>query len=423
MRNALRCSSSLSRLGVTVVVAAALALSGCGRMPGFMQRQPQGPASNALAVPPGMAEPAPAKASGLAKVPVTAAHTGQPPISQPVQIIPARDVTPASSRWCEYLKEDSAAEATVLRSPSVSGSVNDSGDASVGLALSLSSLHKANLVEEAAQVKCRRYAAEMGLQKIAFLAPQGLTAAGYRAKADAILRERQAMSGLKAEIRRQLAAGAINKEKATQLSVMVDQLAAEANAARSQADRRLTDEAGPTGDVRRLGLDLIAAERDMDALNSRMRTADAMDVSLHAGWNQGSVADGLDVTNDSFSGKVSFSMKLGALNPSRFEHERRASEAKIASLREEEGGALWQIAVLRHAHERAMAGLADSRSKLETATAEAERLVAALRGVRNPEFAGTLIAARIQVMKLRAETAGVDGSLAEIKANMDRLRG
>lgn len=426
MPNDLHCSSSLTRLGVTLALAAALGLAGCSTTPAFLKRretaQAPAAATPVLVQTRAVAEPQVGVSPAAQKPMTVTSPAPQPPISQGVKVMPAHGVGSAPSRWCEYLKEDSAAEATIMRSPSVSGSVNDGGDASLGLAISLSSLHKANLVEEAADVKCRRYAAEMGLQKIAFLAPEGLTAGGFRAKANAILRQREAMAGLKADIRRQLAAGAINKEKATQLSVMVDQMAAEANAARSQADRRLVDEAGPAGDARRLGLDLITAESELEDLNSRMRTADAMDVSLHAGYNQSSVADGFDVTDNSFSGKVSFSMKLGALNPRRFEHERRAKEAKIASIRLEEGGALWQIAVLRHAHERAMEGLSESRRKLATATAEAERLVAALRAVPNPEFAGTMIAARIQVMKLRAETAGVEGSLAEIRANMDRLQ-
>mgnify|MGYP000892867986 CR=1 FL=1 len=43
---------------------------------------------------------------------------------------------------------------------------------------------------QSAEVRCRLYKAESGLHKLVFLSPQGLTAAGYRAKADTIQVER-----------------------------------------------------------------------------------------------------------------------------------------------------------------------------------------------------------------------------------------
>ena len=51
-----------------------------------------------------------------------------------VQIRPATFETndeSETSAWCRYLKEDSAAEATILRSPTLSGNVDDGGKAAV----------------------------------------------------------------------------------------------------------------------------------------------------------------------------------------------------------------------------------------------------------------------------------------------------
>jgi hypothetical protein len=132
--------------------------------------------------------------------------------------------------------------------------------------------------------------------------------------------------------------------------------------------------------------------------------------------------DGFDVQNDSFSGKVSFSFKLGALAPQRFAHERQAKEAKLNAIRDQEGGTLWQIQMLHKAHARALAGLTDSQTKLNEALAEALKLVTVLSSVQNPEFIGTLIAAKIQVVRLLADKAAIDGSIEEIEQNMKRLR-
>lgn len=325
------------------------------------------------------------------------------------------------SAWCRYLKEDSAAQATMLRSPTLNGSVDDTGKSRVSLGLSASSFNKAHLVQESAEIQCRKYLAEKGLQKLVFLAPQGLTAAGFRAKADAIQRERSALNGLRKLVRRELRSGNLTAEKATGFTVLIDQIIADGNSARSQADRRLTNGIVDPVEARKLGAELLRAEADAADMASRMRTADAFDVSVSAGWNDRDITDGPSSASDSFSGKVSFSVNLGSFAPSRFEHERKAKAARLEALQHEDGGLLWQVDVLRRAHENALNGLADSRTKLLEAGAEATRFVALMKTVDNPEFLSSLISARIQLIRIKAERAAVDGSIAEIKANMQKL--
>ncbi len=162
--------------------------------------------------------------------------------------------------------------------------------------------------------------------------------------------------------------------------------------------------------------------RSSSSQKAALRTADAMDVSLSAGWNDGDVRDGFDTTSDAFSGKVSFSVKLGALAPTRFEHEKLAREAKLKAIQNQEGGSLWQIDLLRRAHERAVAGLEASQVKLDEALAEAAKLVMLLGSQTDTEFAGAIIGARIQVVRLQAERAAVAGSLHEIRQNIKRLK-
>ena len=355
----------------------------------------------------------------------TSKIVGAPKNSDVVEIRPATyDETDeaSNSEWCRYLKEDSAAEATVLRSPSISGKVDDGGKATMSLELSASSFAKAGLVEQAAKIKCRRYLAEAGLQKLAFISPQGLTAAGFRAKSDCILARKAELANLRKLIKAELMRGNMDVNRATSLSVLIDQIMAEGNAAKSQADRRLADDFTQPLGAAILGEDLIKAEAELEDVNNKIRTADAMDVSLSAGWNDGDLKDGFDVHDDSFSGKVSFSFKLGAVLPQRFEHERRAKEAKLSAIRDQEGGTLWQIQMLHRAHERALAGLIESQSKLNEALAEANKLVTVLSSAGSPEFIPTLIAAKIQVVRLQADRAAIDGSIEEIDQNMKRLK-
>jgi len=65
------------------------------------------------------------------------------------------------------------------------------------------------------------------------------------------------------------------------------------------------------------------------------------------------IDSGFDTQQGSFSSKVSFSVKLGALAPSHFEHERRARPARLGAISNQGVGAVWQIAAPLNVHERA----------------------------------------------------------------------
>jgi hypothetical protein len=334
----------------------------------------------------------------------------------PVAAVPAR--LPA---WCEYLTEDTAAQTTIMRSPRLQGSTADDGKSSVSLGVSLSDFAKANVMEETAEARCRRYMAESGLQKLVFLSPQGLTGAGFRAKAKAVGDHKADIQALRRRVSQAMADGDLDREKATALMGMADQILTEGANAKSQADRRTSDLLGAKDHASILGRELLRAEADLEELNSRMRTFDAIDVSMSAGWSDDVTRDNFSVDRNGFSGKISVSMKLGAALPQRFEHEERAKQAKLRAI-SEEGGTLWQVNALRLAHERAIEGLVESSSKIDNAIAETHKLLAALKGVEAPEFQAPGIQARFRLIQLETDKAAVQGSIAEIRANMKRLK-
>jgi hypothetical protein len=337
------------------------------------------------------------------------------------------EIIPASARveklpaWCEYLQEDTYAQTTIMRSPRLSGSASDDGKASVSLGMSLTDFAKANVMEESAEARCRRYMAESGLQKLVFLSPQGLTSAGYRAKYDSVQKSKKDLQSLRRKISQAMNDGYVDREKATILMGLADQLMAEGASAKSQADRRTGDFLGKKDQASLLGREMLRAEADLEDLNSRMRTFDNVDVSVSAGWGDNVTRDDFAFNSEGFSGKVSMSIKLGALRQKRFDHEERAKQAKLRAIGEE-GGAMWQINVLRLAHERAIAGLEEARNKIVSSMQEATKLTQALEGVGNPEFQGTAYAAKIRLMQLKADKAAVEGSIAEIRTNLKRLK-
>jgi hypothetical protein len=326
------------------------------------------------------------------------------------------------SSWCEALREDANAQAIIMRSPTLSGSLNDGGKSSLDLGVSVSSFLKSDLVKESSEVKCRRYLAEAGLQKLVFLSPQGLTIAGHRAKAGVINKNRKNIQSLKREINSLVQQGILTRDRATSMSVLADQILAEESVSRSQAERRIDALDKKPASARVLANELLRAEAELETLNSRMRTLDAFDVSLSAGWQDDINDRGINAGSDAFSGKVSFSLKLGAVDPRRFEHERRAKEARLRSIKEEEGGSLWQVDVLRRAHERAIEGLVASESQLDQAMGKAQSLITELKGIPNPEFKPAYIGARLQMIKLQSEKAAITGSIVEIRSNIKKLK-
>ena len=67
-----------------------------------------------------------------------------------------------------------------------------------------------------------------------------------------------------------------------------------------------------------------------------------------------------------------------------------------------------------------LAELAQSQARLNETLADTMKLVTVLGSVSSPESAGTFIAAKIQVVRLLADKAAIDGSIDEIRQNMKR---
>ncbi len=375
--------------------------------------------------PVGLASPAPTALKPQLRSTVIA--DGEAAIGS-AKVVPAADHVPpveaqGQSSWCTSLRETAMANGNILRSPLLGGSYDNNGKAELSLGLSYSQFHRADLLAERAEVECRRYIAQTGLQRLVFTAPQNITAAGFAAKANAIDNAKFELVRLKQSIKSHLNRGDINSEKATSLLTTIDQLHAEGEAARSQSSRRIGNILGSDKPALALGADLLRAEQDLDQLDSQIRTSENFDVGVEGLYSEytNGVPNGASTSNQGFGGKVSFSMKLGVIDPRRFEHERLASAAKQRAIGVEGFGPLWQANQLRRSTERAIAGLEQSRLEISKAVAEAKHLLATMVDVTQPEFVGVKINAQLQLLKFRAEEAAVSGSLIDMQRNLKQL--
>jgi hypothetical protein len=79
-----------------------------------------------------------------------------------------------------------------------------------------------------------------------------------------------------------------------------------------------------------------------------------------------------------------------------------------------------QAAMQQETQQLALVELTQLQAKLSETLSDTTNLVEALGSVRSPEFAGTLIAAKIQVVRLQAEKAAIDGTINEIRQSLNR---
>jgi hypothetical protein len=343
---------------------------------------------------------------------------------KPAADVSSKDEPEKESEWCVSLREKALADSSILRSPVLSGSVDRLGKADANIGLSYSSFRKASLGEAKAEAECRKFMAETSLQKLVFTSPQNLTAAGFRSKANAVESARMEMVRLRQNIKSAMQSGAINHEKATGLFMLIDQLYADGQASRSQADRRYDERTYSKKAAAQLESELMKAQGDLYNIESQTRTADNVDVGIQAGYTHylGDAPIYAAQESQGVTGKVSFSMRLGVIDPRRFEHERLAAQAAQRAITTEESSPIWQLGLLRRSHERAIAGLEHSIVEIDHASSEAKRLVAILADVSQPEFQGARLNAKFQLLKLRADRAGLVGSVIEIKNNLRRLK-
>ena len=348
--------------------------------------------------------------------------------AKPAVVLPVSDtavvaVRSAESSWCTSLRESALANGYVLQSPILGSSYDAQGKAEASLGLSYSNFHRASLLKDRAEAECHKYMAQTALQHLVFTTPQNLTKAGFRAKADAIDAEKFELVRLRQNVQEHMNKGDINREKASALLMLIDQLHADGQSARSQADRRMPSSGPNEKSAHQLGNDLLRAEYDLDQVDGEIRTAENFDVGAQATYSQyldGTPA-GVNANTLGFGGKVTFSMKLGVVDPRRFEHERLATAAKLRAIRDESPGSISQARELSGSQAQAIAGLEESRRQLMNAASEAKHLLATLSDVEQSEFDGAKLNARFQILKLKSDQAAVEGSLADIRRNLHKL--
>ncbi len=364
--------------------------------------------------------------SGPLTIPAILARNKQPyrrPVIMPARASAARPgiVKSGGSSWCTYLTQSAAADATILRAPTVSASINRRGNKGVAVNYDLMNIAKAELIDAAAQAKCRRYVANAALNRMAVAAPNVLSRQGYLAKSRVIDRRARKLQAIKTLVRRELVSGNLDRAQATKLMLATDRLVADGATSASQASRRQGLVSFDLENLTQLSQQLLKAERDLADINSNIRSADAFSVNLGGGWREAGREAGAIVPKSDFYGGVNFSIKLGALNPARFAYEAAATRARLRAYRDEPGGVFWKLDELKKAQLQGRAGVAKTLRTLIASQVIARRQKTNLPA-NDPGFLVLRYGTEIELIRLEAEISGTRATLQQIDRNMAKLR-
>jgi hypothetical protein len=329
-------------------------------------------------------------------------------------------VTADQSSWCTYLEEDAAAEAMLLLHPTVSAEVDYQGHKTIRLGYDLANLRTAGLIKEKAEAKCRNYLARSALNSLIIIAPNQLTRATFDAQAKVIEQRRGALLRFQQQIRDEVKNGVLTIDQAGSLLVEADWIIADGAKASSEAARRQIFNNDNIREISAAGQLLLDAEREIADLNSSLRTAEALSVTVEAGWRDSSSWEEFNTEENSWflAGKVS--AKLGIFNPALQRHEHRALQARLQAQESEPGSVFWRIKELINAFEQSKDGLLASRKQLAAAKNTAETLKKILPE-NNADYFAQLYKTELEIIKLEAGIAGIDASLTTIEQHLTRL--
>jgi len=274
------------------------------------------------------------------------------------EIAPPPD--PNFSARCRQIVASTGIETTILRSPTVTAQMNDEGNMSAGISFDAVDLTRAKLKEELAWAKCRRHIASTRLAQLLVTSPLALTRAGYLAKANALKDSETEFQKIEKTIARSLRIGDLTSPRASGLRQHLNAIRGGEARARGEAARREVVDGVQARDADGLDQELVLADRQIQYLQNRLRTADAVKVNFSGGYtydfeNPGSTTV-IDKEGDVY-GKVKITVRLGAFRRRRFELEDQAATARSDTFYENNTGVFWRTREFSRANRRALSSL------------------------------------------------------------------
>ena len=319
------------------------------------------------------------------------------------------------SASCRRILAEAGIETTLLRSPTLNGSINSDEDISLGASYDLLDIHRANLTEELAAVRCARDDAAARLAQLLVTSSHSHSQAGYRAKAQHLKASIEEIASIKRAIDNGLEEGDLTVFRATALRQGLRNLEAEAARAEGEAKKRHIVRNIQGQSYKDLDNRLAEAEQRMQEIQQKMRSSDALKFKTSIGYSKrGEGSDDVTISQDGeVTAKFSVAVRLGAYLPQRYELEDVALKARSAALHEPNRGLLWRSQEAARVNKSVVGSLQQQRAKLTTALAAAQESARAGAGGDQSELLDAVLRGRIEVVRLGAELAAMNATFAD----------
>lgn len=343
-----------------------------------------------------------------------------------------KQIENTSSAKCRRILAETGITTTLLRSPSLSANIDDDANYGFGASFDFVDLQRANLEEELALARCYRLAIGTRLTQLLVSSSQALTRSGYLAKAHVLRSKRGQFRQIRQEIEGSVATGNLTLLHATTLRQYLDQVATGEAKARGEASRREIVDRLIKRSFKGLDKQLVSAERRIADIERRRRTVDA--IKVRGQLSYGNKANfGTDTSGGSFSstsnsgreevsGTVQVSLRLGAFYKRRHELENVLQESSGAQHFEVDSGIFWRTSEMAKANERALSNLHVQRRELLRAIAQAERNARQVAKEYAEDLIMPRLRAKIDLISLRANLAGINATIADTKRINKKLR-
>ncbi|MEM7291475.1 MAG: hypothetical protein AAF412_14065, partial [Pseudomonadota bacterium] len=329
----------------------------------------------------------------------------------------------AESAACRYIRSSAESEAAIISSPTLSASSDDDGSGSVAVAMNLFDFKKSQLVRDSANARCRVHEASKKLEATLSLGVEATRFARSWAKQEYIRSQLGNLGAVRREAASLVDQGMITRQDADQISLQIAGLKAEMARAKAEANRRSELPALRTNDVKSRHGALVQATRDLQEAEREIRTNDALELSVSAGYRYNDEFNDTLQRTDAGGGfaKVSVGVRLGAFSQQRRQHEADAANARLESLFEENTGIIWKSGFSNRATKRMLEELRVSERELSSAYKTSTKTISRLSGEDRPEIVRAMLSAKIDRVKIGAERAAVRAAIAQLQRNQTNI--
>jgi hypothetical protein len=415
MSNAARFSSKRALAGIAISLAGGIA-SGCNTTSALTLTE-------SSVSEPAIADDFAYSNIAIAKVPLPAdarRKKADTAVDTKITTASVPELPQSDPAWCRYLAADAGAEASILRSPTLSASASDGGSKSVSLGMNLVDFAKADEIEKAAKLRCEQKLSEGSLQASLLIAGQSVTALGASAKAAYLSQALAKLDAIAAQSRARLSEGVITAPEHSLITARIARIRQEQSAAKADALKIESIDGGRALLISDAASKLQKAEEELQMSNARMRSLNAVSVNVETGWTRKDDAL-LTISSGTpnYYGKVSVGVRLGAIGPARRRYEDAALQARIEALSEPYTGIVWQAARGEDNIKSNLRSLRASRSAIASALSNTRGTLNELRGTDRIELASTRLIAEVDVISLTGELAAIDATLASLNENAE----